>query len=61
MQMLTLKLSTIGAWITALVYNWIRVHLGVDVWLLLCVAVIILVFGLYTGCKENKETTKGEA
>lgn len=61
MQILTLKTSVVGAWAMALIYDWIDVATGLDIKLLLYLAIGMLVIGLYGAFQGNKETTKGEA
>lgn len=61
MQISTLKATTIGSWIIALVYDWIETTTGMEPRILLYGAVLLLMFGLFTCSRENKETKKGEA
>lgn len=60
MKLLTLRATSIGAWIMAIIYDWMRVNMGVEIEMILGLALVMLAFGLYTGCQENKETMKEE-
>ena len=61
MHTLTLKTSAIGAWIMAIIYDWIEVNTGFDFKLLLYAAIATLAIGLYVSCTENNKTAKEEA
>ena len=56
-----LVVGAAGAWIVSIIYYQIEVMTGYTFKPLLCLAVIMLALGLFLGCRENRETTKGEA
>ena len=61
MRMSTMMVSAISAWIMAVVYDWIEVTTGMEIRPILYVAVLVMATGLYLGCRNDKETARGEA
>lgn len=48
-------ISTLSAWVMALVFDWIEKTTGVRVNVLLCAAIATMIFGLYKGlCTSDK-------
>lgn len=61
MRRSVLMTSMLSAWAMAIAYYQIREASGVELTVLLCAAVITMIFGLYTGLRaSNKQESKEE-
>jgi hypothetical protein len=60
MQTSKLLASTLSAWGMTVAYDWIEMTTGIELRFLPYLAIVALMFGIYSCCRDNNETAKEE-